>query len=303
MDHHLRRDAAGADVVFGRAWREHRRYVLDIAFRMVGRLGDAEDVVQEAFSRLLHVDIDEIDEVRGWLVVVVSRLCLDRLRFDRRHRAAAGPPELALVPGARQLDPADQVTLDESVRLALHVVLARLTPAERTTFVLHDVFKFTFDEVADIVGRTPAACRKLASRARRTIRADAGDGRFTVESTEQRRAMDQFAAACTTGDLDGLLAVLDPDVSGVVDLGGAIGRRPPVEGRDRVATTTLRFYGPDSSTTLLSLPLAGGAGIVAVRDGSVFALITLRVHGDVIGHLHGVIDPIRVAPLNRVIGF
>lgn len=300
MDHQLRRDAADADVDL--VWREHRRYVLDIAFRMVGRLGEAEDVVQEAFARLLRVGVDEIDDVRGWLVVVVSRLCLDRLRFDRRHRAAAGARDGAPVAGSRQLDPADEVALDDSVGLALHVVLARLTPAERTTFVLHDVFKFTFEEVAGIVGRTPAACRKLASRARRAIGTDASDGRFTVESIEQRRAMDQFAAACTTGDLDGLLAVLDPEVSGVVDLGGAIGRRPPVEGRDRVATATLRFYGPDSSTTLLSLPIARGAGIVAIRDASVFALITLRLHGDVIDHLHGVVDPRRLVPVSRVIG-
>jgi RNA polymerase sigma-70 factor, ECF subfamily len=279
--------------------------VLDIAFRMVGSLGEAEDVVQEAFSRLLRADVDgdEIEDLRGWLVVVVSRLCLDRLRFHRRHRTADGPsPDRASPHGSRVLDPGDRAALDDTVHTALHVVLERLTPAERTTFVLHDVFKFTFDEVGGIVGRTPAACRQLASRARRTFGDEAAAGRFTVESTEQRRATDRFLAACTTGDLDGLLAVLDPDVTGVVDLGGAIGLRPPVEGRDLVAATTLRYYGPDSSTILLSLPTVDEAGIVAVRDGKVFATIGLRVRGGLIDHLHGVVDSVKVTPLDRVIG-
>src|SRR5438105_3761250 len=154
------------------AWRDHRRHVLDIAFRMLGNLSEAEDVVQEAYTRLLRVDLDAIDDVGGWLVVVVSRLCLDRLRFDRRHPTA--PDEsLGDRPAEGALDPADRVTLDDSVRIALHRVLERLTPAERTAFVLHDVFRYPFEAVADIVGRTPAACRQLASRARRAISADA----------------------------------------------------------------------------------------------------------------------------------
>src|SRR5262245_11789176 len=160
------------DIQLGRAWREHRRYVLDIAFRMLGNLSEAEDVVQEAFSRLLRVDVDAIEDVRGWLVVVVSRLCLDRLRAERRHpKGPAWPsgPE----PADQALDPADRVTLDDSIRIALNTVLERLTPAERTAFVLHDVFQYPFETIGDIVGRSPAACRQLASRARRSIRTEA----------------------------------------------------------------------------------------------------------------------------------
>jgi len=144
-------------------WRAHRRYLLDLAFRMLGNIGDAEDIVQEAFTRLLRVDGDEIDDVRGWLVVVVSRLCLDQLRSARVRREVGVEVELA----DDEVDPADRVTLDDSVRLALHLVLERLTAAERTVFVLHDVFQYPFEEVATIVGRSPTSCCQLASRARR----------------------------------------------------------------------------------------------------------------------------------------
>ena len=196
------------DDELGQAWRDHRRHVLDIGFRMLGNLSEAEDVVQEGFARLARADLDQIDDVGGWLVVVVSRLCLDRLRSGRRHPTS---PEASLGdrPAADAVDPADRVTLDDSVRLALHLVLERLTAAERTVFVLHDVFQYPFEAIGEIVGRTPAACRQLASRARRTIAADAGAARFLVESAEQHRVTEQFVAACSTGDVHGLLAVLD----------------------------------------------------------------------------------------------
>jgi DNA-directed RNA polymerase specialized sigma24 family protein len=120
------------DLTFGRAWREHRRYVLDIAFRTLGEIGEAEDVVQEAFARLLGVDIDEIHDVRAWLVVVVGRLCVDRLRLAHRQRETSTetPPDTAPHPTGHAIDPADRVTLDDRVCTALHAVLERLTPAE-----------------------------------------------------------------------------------------------------------------------------------------------------------------------------
>ncbi|MGH9008722.1 MAG: sigma-70 family RNA polymerase sigma factor, partial [Acidimicrobiia bacterium] len=188
------------DDELGQAWRDHRRHVLNIAFRMLGNVGEAEDVVQEAFTRLVRADVDQIDDVGGWLVVVVSRLCLDRLRSDRRHPTS---PEASLGdrPVDDALDPADRVTLDDSVRIALHLVLERLTAAERTVFVLHDVFQYPFEAIAGIVGRTPAACRQLASRARRTVRAEGGHSRFVVEPAEQRAVNERFIAACAGGDL------------------------------------------------------------------------------------------------------
>lgn len=216
------------DVQLGRAWRDHHRYLLDVAFRVLGSISEAEDVVQEAYARLMNVDVDELDDVRAWLVVVVSRLCFDQLRSARwqRQTPSAAPPENRHATQAGMpTDPADRVTLDDEVRMALHVVLARLTPAERTAYVLHDVFRYSFDDIADVVGRSPAACRQLAARARHRIHADGGPARFPVESDEQRHVTEAFIAAASTGDVDGLLAVLDPDVAGQADMGGTkIGR-------------------------------------------------------------------------------
>jgi RNA polymerase sigma-70 factor, ECF subfamily len=286
----------------GQAWRDHRRHVLDIAFRMLGNLGEAEDVVQEAFARLVRADIDGIDDVGGWLVVVVSRLCLDRLRSDRRHPTEA-EASVGDRPAVGAVDPADRVTLDDSVRLALHLVLARLTAAERTVFVLHDVFQYPFEAIGEIVGRTPAACRKLASRARRAVRADADDARsrFVVEPAEQRQVTERFIAACAGGDLEALLALLDPGVSGKAEIGGRIGVRI-LTGRDAVAAGLLQFFGPASSTTLLSLPVGPRAGVVALRNGRVAAIVTLTIHNGQVGHIDSLADPARLEPLGSALG-
>jgi RNA polymerase sigma-70 factor (ECF subfamily) len=299
--YHPAADPPDVNVELGRAWREHRRHMLDIGFRMLGNLSEAEDAVQEAFIRLGRTDLDSIDDVGGWLVVVVSRICLDKLRSQRRHPTAPEPAVGDRLPDPG-LDPADRVTLDDNVRIALQVVLERLTPAERTAFVLHDVFQYPFEAIAEIVGRTPAACRQLASRARRTIAADVGGpARFRVESAEQRLLTEQFIAACTTGDLDGLLAILDPDVAGVADVGGRVGT-VTITGAIAVAGQTLRFLGPDSSTTLLSLPAGDEAGIVALRDGQIVTLIALTVHDGRVHHIDGIADPIKLAPIARALG-
>src|SRR5205809_7733021 len=199
------------DAAFADAWREHRRYILDVAYRMLGSVSDAEDVVQEAFARLLQQDADQIQDVRGWLVAVANRLCLDQLRSARSRRESYVGPWLPepVVEGETD-DPSDRITLDDSVRMALLVVLERLTPAERATFVLHDVFGFSFDAVAKIVGRSPAACRQLASRARRRIEAETSPARFEVDPTVLHRVAERFIRASSNGDLDGLLEVLDP---------------------------------------------------------------------------------------------
>src|SRR5438105_4260789 len=283
MDLRLRAtETRDVDVELGRAWRDHRRHVLDIAFRMLGNLSEAEDAVQEAFARLVVADIDDIEDVGGWLVVVVSRLALGKLR-DRRRHPTSPDDALGERPSATAIDPADRVTLDDDVRIALHVVLSRLSPPERTAFVLHDIFRYPFDAVAEIVGRTPAACRQLASRARRTISADVGaPSRFHVDSAEERDVMEQFIAACATGDLERLLAVLDPDVDGLADVGGRTGAVTNV-GRDAVARRALRFLGPDSGRTLLSLP----EGVVAVQNGAAVVLLTITVEHGRITHIDG----------------
>ena len=293
----------------GRAWREDRRHVLDIALRMLGDIGEAEDVVQEAYTRLLRTDVDALDDVRGWLTTVVSRLCLDQLRSARRRRQQPLDVERPHRPAAADdgvtpratVDPADRITLDDSVRLALHVVLERLSPAERTAFVLHDVFQLSFDDVAEVVGRSPAACRQLASRARRHVADDTVPGRFAVETAEQRRVTETFIRASATGDLDALLSVLDPEVAGQADLGGVIGLLPPVTGRDEVAANLLRFLGPDAGVTLLSLPIGEGPCVVAVRDRHVVVLVTLTVRDGVVHHLHAVVDRAKLARVDAAL--
>src|SRR4029079_8525724 len=147
-------------------------------------------------------------------------------------------------------DPADRVTLDESIGLALFVVLQQLTPAERAVFVLHDVFQFSFDAVASIVERTPAACRQIASRARRRIEAETGPNRFEPDLAEQQRVAQSFIAACAGGDLGALLELLDPDVVGDVDLGPTMAAPEPLRGRDVIGPGILRFYGPKARVTL-----------------------------------------------------
>jgi RNA polymerase sigma factor (sigma-70 family) len=155
------------DARFQAAWAAHRPYLLAVAAGMLKRQDDAEDVVQEAFARLATASPDAIEDVRGWLVVVTRRLCLDRLNLaeNRRATATAEPPEAS----GGTPDPADRMLLHDEVRQALSVVIGRLSPAERTSFILHDIFGFPFDAVAGLVGRTPVACRQLARRARLSV--------------------------------------------------------------------------------------------------------------------------------------
>jgi RNA polymerase sigma-70 factor (ECF subfamily) len=293
------------DTALEQAWRDNRRHLLDIAFRMLGNLSEAEDVVQEGFTRLLRVDLDEIEDVRGWMVVVVSRLCLDRLRASSRHPMAPtdaldeGPlgQRAGALGAVGAADPADRVTLDDTVRIAMHVVLERLTAAERTAFVLHDVFQYPFEAIAEIVGRSPSACRQLASRARRAVRDEALPARFVVEPVEQRRVTETFIAACTTGDMDALLAVLDPDVAGEGD-----GAPRPIVGRRKVSRGVMHYLGPNSGTTLLSLPGIGDGTVVALRDGVVAAVVTLTIEGERITHFDAIATDANLAPIRAVLG-
>src|SRR5260370_35763101 len=207
----------------GQAYREHRPYLVDLAFRMLGDIGAAEDVVRDAFTRLMRADVGEIADERGWLIVVTSRLCLDQIRSARSRRERAHDPgdiDVAAPPAQPALpDPADRVTLDDSVHLALLVVLQRLTPAERVVFVLHDIFGMPFDTVAQTVGRTSPACRQLARRARQKIAEGQPGPCADVASAEHRLVTERFIAACANADLDGLLAVLAPDAGGGSHLG------------------------------------------------------------------------------------
>ncbi|HEX3540221.1 MAG TPA: sigma-70 family RNA polymerase sigma factor [Acidimicrobiales bacterium] len=267
------------DPAFAAIWNAHRRRMLDLSFRILLDVGDAEDVVQEAFTRLARADLGGIEDPEGWLVVVTSRLCLDKLRGRRRHPTdALDPGRDPFDPGV--LEPSDYVTLGDSVTLAMHAVLERLSPAERTSFVLHDVFQYSFDEVATIVGRTPGACRQLASRARRTLRAQSSAGRFPVDDALQRRISERFIEACAGGDLEGLLALLDPAVDGAGDVVPEV-----VAGAENVAPGILRYLGPPASPTLLHLPVGDRIGIVAVENRRVLALVLLTVDNGLVVHV------------------
>ena len=275
-------------------WSAHRRYLVDLAFRMVGSVSEAEDVVQEAFMRLLNVDVDEIDDVRGWLVVVTGRICLDHMGSARARHASG--TELPADVATDIPDPADLVTLDDSIRLAMAVVLERLTPPERAAFVLHDVFQFSFDDVASIVGRSPAACRQLASRARRHMQEETAPARFAVEAAEEREVVERFIAACAGGDLEDLLAVLDPDVAGHAEIG--IIAHVDVEGRENVAPRVLALFGPQTGSTLVSVPINGEPGILAFRNSRPFALMVLRTNDGLVDHISSVADPRQLAYLS-----
>jgi RNA polymerase sigma-70 factor (ECF subfamily) len=307
-------DTGELDPRLDRATRDDRRYLLNIAFRVLGSISEAEDAVQEAFTRLAERDPEEIHDLRGWLTVVVSRLCLDRIRSaDRQRRSTTALHDLE-PPAARDIDPADRITLDDEVRLALHIVMTQLSPAERVAFVLHDVFGCSFDAISEIVGRSPAACRQLASRARRTIN-PTDEGRTTVGAADAHRVAEQFLTACTTGDFEGMLAVMDPDCSGYADTGVAVGeivdlpafgprRRhgAPVIGRKAIARLVLHYYGPDSSITLLSLPAIGRPTLVGMHDGRVVSFITVNVNDEGrITHADVVVDPAKLTNLNRVL--
>jgi RNA polymerase sigma-70 factor (ECF subfamily) len=286
-------------------WAGQRPYLVDLAFRMLGRIHDAEDVVQEAFSRLLRADLNEIEDVRGWLVVVVSRLCLDQLKSakHRREMTVGSLPEADLqAASSAAVDPADRVTLDDTLRLALLVVLEELSPAERTVFVLHDIFRFSFAAIAPIVGRTEAACRQIASRARRRITSEAGPGRFLADVDQQHEVAAEFIAACAGGDIERLLLLLDPDVVGDVDLGPTFPARPPLAGHRAVSRGLLGFFGPASGSTLVSQPVNGHPGVLAFRSGELAAIMILKTAGDRIVDIHAIGDPAKLAFVGRQLG-
>ena len=281
------------------AYREHRPYLVDLAFRMLGDIGAAEDVVQDAFARLLRTGPGKIDDERGWLIVVTSRLCLDQIRSARLRRERAHDPGQieAAAPAVQPelADPADRVSFDDSVHLALLVVLQRLTPAERVAFVLHDIFRMPFETVAQTVGRTAAACRQLATRARGKI-ADGG-ARFDVTPADHRLVTEKFIAASANGDLGGLLEVLALDAWGDVDYGPAAARpHVVVRGAERVARHLLHFWGPDA--TLVSYPVSGQPAVLGFYGRELSGVLVFTMRGEAIQAVHVIADPAKLSFLS-----
>jgi RNA polymerase sigma-70 factor (ECF subfamily) len=265
-----------ADRDIADAWRAHRPYLVNLAYQMLGDVGEAEDVAQEAFLRLARTDLADIDDVRGWLTVVAGRLCLDQLRSARVRLETKLLPEQesALVEVDVIGDPADRVTLDDEVSTALLEVLRHLSPGERVAFVLHDVFAVPFDEIAETVGRPAGTCRQLARRARAKF-ADAAPGPVDVAGTEHRRVTEAFITACANGDLQALTSLLDPTVWGV----GTVMTDPPPppqvnHGPHDVAVNLMRYLGPRA--TVVSGP-PGEPVLLAFDRGRLFAVVVLTV--------------------------
>jgi RNA polymerase sigma-70 factor (ECF subfamily) len=273
------------DVRVDAAWEAHRGYLLAVAAGMLKRRDGAEDVVQEAFARLAAASPEAIGDVRAWLVVVTRRLCLDRLDLSetRRTTATAEPSE-----GPGGADPADRVLVRDEVRQAFSVVIDRLSPAERTPFILHDVFGFPFDAVAGLTGRTPAACRQLARRARLSV--GAGPARaglaeaWSADATAAGLA-ERFIAACEGGDLHGLIGMLDPGVAGFPTVIG-VGPMSGVRGARAVAERAMHYFGPAAGVSLRPFDLDGRAAVVVRRGDEVVAVLRLDARAGLICHLH-----------------
>jgi RNA polymerase sigma-70 factor (ECF subfamily) len=274
------------------AWRRHRPYLVNLGYQILGDVGDAEDVAQEAFLRLSRVGTDEIDDVRGWLTVVTSRLCLDQVRSARtRYERLSQPGQAdldAVVTESRTLDPADRVTLDDEVRTALMEVLRRLSPGERVAFVLHDVFGVPFDTIAETVGRPIGTCRQLARRARSKF--TAAQPKLTeVESAEHQLVTEKFITACANGDIAALTAVLDPTVWGVGTVLADPAPPPQINhGPVAVATNLMRYLGP--GITLVSGP-AGQHVVLAFAERRLFAAIVLTIRGPLVTKIEAIADP------------
>jgi RNA polymerase sigma-70 factor (ECF subfamily) len=274
------------------AWRSHRPYLVNLAYQMLGDVGEAEDVAQEAFLRLSRTDQSQIDDIRAWLTVVAGRLCLDQMRSARVRHEQPDESGALDVARARDLGPADRVTLDDEVRTALLEVLRRLSPGERVAFVLHDVFQMPFEEIAQTVGRPVGTCRQLARRARAKF-SDASPRLTDVSDTEHHAVTEKFITACANGDLEALTAVLDPTVWGVGTILAEPAPAPQVNhGPEEVGVNLLRYLG--HGATLVSGPV-GEPVLLAFSDRRLFAVLVLTVRDDLILKIEATVDPSAVS--------
>lgn len=262
---------AKTDQALTAEFEQLRPYLLRVAYSHLGTISDAEDVVQDAWLRLLATDRTEIRNLRAWLTTVVSRLALDALTSARARRERyVGPwlPEPVVDAEAPSGDPASRVDLDESISMAMLIVLEALSPAERSAFLLHDVFGYSFSEVSGIVGRTPQATRQLATRARHAV--EARRPRYPARPEEQREVVSAFHAATEEGDLASLIELLDPGVTFRSDGGGVVNAaRKAFTGAARVARIFIALAGHFGDELRMSPILVNGApGLLMETHGS-----------------------------------
>ncbi|WP_327433977.1 RNA polymerase sigma factor SigJ [Streptomyces sp. NBC_01236] len=278
----------------------HRGHLRAVAYRMLGSLSEADDAIQEAWLKLSRTDADEVRNLGGWLTTVVGRVCLDMLRSRASRRE--DPIEDTFVPDPvvsplARIDPEQEVLLADSVGLALLVVLETLEPAERLAFVLHDMFAVPFDDIAAIVGRSPAATRQLASRARRRVQGAAPEPE--PDLTRQKKVLDAFLAASRGGDFEALLSVLDPDVVLRADSGPLVGGAAAsklVRGAAAVARQALTFARFAASSRLVLIN--GEVGVVALLDGQPMSVMGVTVADGRIVAMNILADPERLARLD-----
>jgi RNA polymerase sigma-70 factor (ECF subfamily) len=273
----------------------HRGHLRAVAYRMLGSLSEADDAVQEAWLKLSRADTSGVTNLGGWLTTVVGRVCLDMLRSRRARREEpldVRVPDPIISP-ADGPDPEQQALLADSVGLALLVVLEQLAPAERLAFVLHDTFAVPFEEIGPILGRSPAAAKQLASRARRRVRGaePVSDG----DVVSQRAVVEAFLNAARGGDMRGLLAVLDPDVVARADA-GARGPSGVVHGAATVAGNAVT-YSRLARAGQLAL-VNGVPGIVATDGERLVSVMAFTIRGGKVTALDILVDPDRLAGLD-----
>ncbi|MGI5417875.1 RNA polymerase sigma factor SigJ [Actinomadura luteofluorescens] len=286
-----------------------RRRLIGLAYRLLGSLAEAEDAVQETYTRwyaMSRQQQDAIESPGAWLTTVASRICLNLLGSARARRETyVGdwipeplPERTGWISGRSDgapADPADRVTLDESLSLAFLVVLESMTPAERVAFILHDVFRHPFAEVAEIVGRSPAACRQLASSARRRVRV----ARPSATPTAQRAGVVRaFMQAWEAKDIDALVRLLDPDAKATADGGGlAITFLEPIEGGEQIARAWIELarHRPDDMT-FHERTVNGQPGLVAQQNGAIVTVFAFQVEGDRIQRIWVVRNPDKLRP-------
>ena len=285
-----------------------RRQLVNLAYRLLGSLAEAEDAVQETYARwyaLSRQQQDAIESPGAWLTTVASRICLNLLSSARARReryVGEWIPEplpertewISGQPGAA-IDPADRVTLDESVGMAFLVVLEAMTPAQRVAFILHDVFGYSFAEVAEIVGRTPAACRQLASSARRRIRASQAP---VTPAARQAGIVRAFRQAWEAKDIDALIGLLDPDATATADGGGlAVTFLRPIEGGEQIARAWIEIANrATANMRFLERTVNGQPGLVAQQDGITVTVFAFDVAGDRIKHIWAIRNPDKLRP-------
>ncbi|HZC07695.1 MAG TPA: sigma-70 family RNA polymerase sigma factor [Ktedonobacterales bacterium] len=275
-------------------FEEHRGHLRAVAYRMLGSLTEADDAVQDTWLRLSRSGVDEVENLGGWLTTIIARVCLNMLRArNTRREESFGVhfPDPIISPDA-ELQPEEEALMADSVGLALLVVLDTLTPAERLAFILHDMFDVPFEEIAPMVGRTPAAARQLASRARRRVKgADVPEP--DPDLARQRDVVNAFFRAARGGDFDALVTLLDPDVVARADVGAA--RLPiPAEIRGAAAVSKQALAYAFPAARLLPILVNGAAGVLVMLGGRPTTVMAFTVVGGKIVEIDAIVDPKRV---------